>query len=127
MKAHENRAHSFSCDLCDKVFIKHTHLVEHKQRDHFVPIIQSCPICKQEFSDKDKFTQHQNIHLLQKESDESGGIDDCKEIMEVKDENGIVGIKDEPMDGDNSGIFYIFSWILPLINLMLFVYQKSLI
>ena len=104
MDAHEANKHSFSCDLCDKVFIKHSHYAEHKQKDHLIPIIHSCPICKLEFNDKNKMILHHKIHLQQKESNEKGNMNG-KDKMEIKDDEEAIKIKDEPMDSDNSGMF----------------------
>ena len=111
MNAHETKKHSFSCDLCDKVFITRSHLNEHKQKDHLIPIIHPCPICKLEFNDKNELILHQKIHVQQKESDEKKNINNGKEKMEIKDDEEAIKVKNEPMDSDNSGmfIFYLIS------------------
>ena len=106
MMAHEAKKRSFSCNFCDKIFVKHTHYAEHKQKDHFIPMIYSCPICKQEFSDKDKLTLHQKIHVQEKEK---GDLNAANAKMEVKDDEEMIKVKEEPMDSDNSGMFIYFA------------------
>ena len=105
MNAHETSKHSFLCDLCDKVFIRPSHLNEHKQKYHLIPILHPCPICKLEFNDKNELILHQKIHLQQKESDEERIKDNSKEKTEIKNDAEAIKVKDEPMDSDNSGMF----------------------
>ena len=108
MNAHETNKYSFSCDLCDKVFIKRSHFNEHKQRDHLIPIIHSCPICKLEFNDKNEMILHKKNHVQQKESDKKKESNEANEKIEVKDEEEAIKVKNEPMDSDNSGMFVYF-------------------
>ena len=109
-----NTAHNtkkgLSCDLCDKVFIKHTHLTAHKQKDHFIQITFTCPICKQEFSDKDMLKLHKKIHITKKKSFHNNK----RQKIDIKEKEEILEVKDEPMDSDNSGMFmnYIYNLLI---------------
>ena len=111
MLVHETSKHSLSCDICDKVFIRPSHLNEHKQKVHLISIIHPCPICKLEFNDKNELILHQKIHVQQKELDEKKNVNNGKEKMEIKDDEEAIKVKNEPMDSDNSGmfIFYLIS------------------
>ena len=111
MNAHETSKHSFLCDLCDKVFIRPSHLNEHKQKDHLIPIVHPCPICKLEFNDTNELILHKKIHLQQKESDEKIIKNNAKQKIEIKKDEEAIKVKDEPMDSDNSGMFiFCLSW-----------------
>ena len=118
--AHKSKK-GFSCDLCDKVFIKHSHFSVHKQIDHYVSPIRvtySCPICKQEFTDKTEWLVHKKIHLQQREQVKNKSSNKINVIKYVK---GSLEVKDEPMDSDNSGMFYFLDWIYKVVN-----YKKKL-